>query len=568
MKRYIPFILALSFALVGQAQKTKTFVFHHGGKAVLNVPVNQVDSIVLVDDFEIPDDPEPTVDYEPVDLGLSVKWAPFNIGATCPEEYGDYYSFGALNTQEVYDESAMSKERKKLSDEQMQELNTLSDISGSSVDVALAKWGGLWRIPTWKEWRELCEECTWEWTTQNDVCGMKVTGPNGNSIFLPASGYMRSINSSHNSTDPASEDGFDGLVRAGRFASYTTSGTTFPGAGTTGGVIYCNFKENFRECSCTEYLGNYMSASYYGRCVRPVYGEHTDPGVLIDQRKGLLAVGSEGWNGDGPRRNWTHYDNWDTETMLGEWYGVITDEKGRIVELNWENNNLWGFHVNTQTVNGYYGVHLPYLRKVNINNNPNIGYHGIGIKDTQIHDLMLDHVGFSSSPYEFEGIANLTIQNCSSQFYYIKGDFDSLTIKNIHAEPYNWDWSNDDDMPFVLKEGTAKIIIIEGCDLETDVIAACEEMTIRDTKVEHHSYSSSAIDDGHTKPSRWKTQITKRFNCSNCTLIVEDLDYDDFADGCEMTFDNVTLVLKNGTKLTNFSASFTNSAVNWRQVMQ
>ena len=92
MKRYIPFILALSFALVGQAQKTKTFVFHHGGKAVLNVPVNQVDSIVLVDDFEIPDDPEPTVDYEPVDLGLSVKWAPFNIGATCPEEYGDYYN--------------------------------------------------------------------------------------------------------------------------------------------------------------------------------------------------------------------------------------------------------------------------------------------------------------------------------------------------------------------------------------------------------------------------------------------------------------------------------------------
>ena len=56
-------------------------------------------------------------------------------------------------------------------------------------DVAVANWGGSWRMPTYDEQGELLSECTWEWTTQNGVNGYKVTGPNGNSIFLPAAGY-------------------------------------------------------------------------------------------------------------------------------------------------------------------------------------------------------------------------------------------------------------------------------------------------------------------------------------------------------------------------------------------
>ena len=66
----------------------------------------------------------------------------------------------------------------------------MSDISGNSMyDVARAKWGGSWRLPTKKELEELESKCKWEWTIQNGKKGYKVTGPNGNSIFMPAAGY-------------------------------------------------------------------------------------------------------------------------------------------------------------------------------------------------------------------------------------------------------------------------------------------------------------------------------------------------------------------------------------------
>ena len=58
-------------------------------------------------------------------------------------------------------------------------------------DAANANWGGSWRMPTDAEWTELRTECEWTWTTQNEKNGYLVTGPNGNSIFLPAAGYRR-----------------------------------------------------------------------------------------------------------------------------------------------------------------------------------------------------------------------------------------------------------------------------------------------------------------------------------------------------------------------------------------
>lgn len=57
-----------------------------------------------------------------------------------------------------------------------------------SDDVATVKWGGSWRMPTAAEIDELTDKCTWAWTTLNGVDGYRVTGPNGNSIFLPATG--------------------------------------------------------------------------------------------------------------------------------------------------------------------------------------------------------------------------------------------------------------------------------------------------------------------------------------------------------------------------------------------
>ena len=65
----------------------------------------------------------------------------------------------------------------------------MNDISGNAqYDAARANWGGDWRMPTEAEMKELLEECKWKWTKQNGNRGYRVTGPNGNSIFLPAAG--------------------------------------------------------------------------------------------------------------------------------------------------------------------------------------------------------------------------------------------------------------------------------------------------------------------------------------------------------------------------------------------
>ena len=113
-----------------------------------------------------------------VDLGLSVKWATCNVGASSPEDYGDYYAWGETKTKSSYDKDNCETWEKNI-----------SDIKGTSRDVAHVKWGGPWRLPTKAEFDELLNNCTWTWTTQGGYAGYKVTGKNGNSIFLPAAGW-------------------------------------------------------------------------------------------------------------------------------------------------------------------------------------------------------------------------------------------------------------------------------------------------------------------------------------------------------------------------------------------
>lgn len=117
--------------------------------------------------------------HEYVDLGLSVKWATCNIGASSPSDCGDYFAWGETTNKSSYTES-----------NSVTYCEDMDDISGNSnYDAARANWGGTWRMPTLSEIRELVSECTREWITMNDIKGYKVIGPNGNSIFLPATGY-------------------------------------------------------------------------------------------------------------------------------------------------------------------------------------------------------------------------------------------------------------------------------------------------------------------------------------------------------------------------------------------
>ena len=119
--------------------------------------------------------------HEYVDLGLptGIKWATCNVGASSPEDYGKYYAWGETTTKTEYNRSNSKTEGK-----------SINDIKGDSrYDAAKANWGGSWRLPTKAELKELVENCTWSWTTQGGEKGYKVTGPNGNSIFLPAAGH-------------------------------------------------------------------------------------------------------------------------------------------------------------------------------------------------------------------------------------------------------------------------------------------------------------------------------------------------------------------------------------------
>lgn len=125
--------------------------------------------------------------YEYVDLGLpsGLKWAVHNVGASAAEDYGDYYAWGEIETKDSYTQQ-----------NSVTYGMPMEDISGDpQYDVARALWGETWRLPTRDEQKELLDNCTWEWTSQNGVNGYLVTGSNGNSIFLPAAGYKE--NSSH-----------------------------------------------------------------------------------------------------------------------------------------------------------------------------------------------------------------------------------------------------------------------------------------------------------------------------------------------------------------------------------
>ncbi len=120
--------------------------------------------------------------YDYVDLGLSVKWATCNVGALTPSEYGDYYGWGEIS---------LKSGNWKLNSTTYGQ--SMDDISGSPLyDVARANWGGSWRLPTNAECQELCE-CIWTWGYYSGKIGYKVTGPNGNSIFLPAAGFLNGV---------------------------------------------------------------------------------------------------------------------------------------------------------------------------------------------------------------------------------------------------------------------------------------------------------------------------------------------------------------------------------------
>ena len=121
--------------------------------------------------------------YEYVDLGLpsGLKWATHNIGATSPSDKGDMFAWGEISPKAQYTEANCTSYGLDM-----------QNIAGDpQYDAARANWGSTWKMPSKKDFEELMSECTWEWVVDiNGVGCKKVTGPNGNSIMLPVSGYV------------------------------------------------------------------------------------------------------------------------------------------------------------------------------------------------------------------------------------------------------------------------------------------------------------------------------------------------------------------------------------------
>ena len=136
---------------------------------------------------------------EVVDLGLpsGLKWRSMNVGASKPEDYGNYYAWAETSPKSSYSSSNYKYPATNYGDGIIAYAKydtTPYQGDGKTVlepedDAATANLGNGWRTPTFKEWKELRENCTWTWKTQNGVNGMLVTGPNGKSIFLPAGGW-------------------------------------------------------------------------------------------------------------------------------------------------------------------------------------------------------------------------------------------------------------------------------------------------------------------------------------------------------------------------------------------
>lgn len=182
-------LIALLAMTIGAMAQGQYFYEWKDGKYVQR-SLAEVDSIT----FSLPESAEKAYKY--VDLGLpsGTLWADRNVGADSPEAYGDYFAWGETEPKSIYEWSnykwcngSYNTMTKYCTDASYGTVDnkTVLDLED---DAAYVNMGTEWRMPTYDEQKELNSKCTWTWTLQNGTRGYKVTGPNGNSIFLPAAG--------------------------------------------------------------------------------------------------------------------------------------------------------------------------------------------------------------------------------------------------------------------------------------------------------------------------------------------------------------------------------------------
>ncbi len=166
-----------------------------------------------------------------VDLGLpsGTLWAACNVGATRPEEYGNYFAWGETMPKSEYNEENYKWGIYNNSASPDCGMTKYNKTDGKTVldpsdDAARANWGSQqWRMPTFEEMEELLNNCTRTQTTLNGVVGFRISGPNGNSIFMPKGEYWSSSLWKHSEyTSSAAalfvfDPGYVGSLNGGRY---------------------------------------------------------------------------------------------------------------------------------------------------------------------------------------------------------------------------------------------------------------------------------------------------------------------------------------------------------------
>lgn len=184
MKRLIPFVAAVLVALSAQAQSVNVHMAD-GNNTVVKYNASKVDYIDFTKPIAASDG------LEAVDLGLPSgrKWANMNIGATAPEDYGIYFSWGETQPKDFYDWNSYQwgAWMEAFQEGSIKKYNTALNPED---DAATMNWGGKWRMPTKKEFEELIANTTATFELKNDSAVIKLTSNvNGASIYLPIAGF-------------------------------------------------------------------------------------------------------------------------------------------------------------------------------------------------------------------------------------------------------------------------------------------------------------------------------------------------------------------------------------------
>lgn len=296
MKKFTLIISALCMSFASAF--AQTYVIHKTDGTTIEYQARETEYIEFKETDNTPEG------VEAVDLGLSVKWANMNLGADDINGCGNYYAWGEIEPKsayylwnykfykntpaeykttidadgfetkekvkdELYGYTKYVHEKTKIGYDGFHDNKNVLDYSD---DAAYMTWGAKWRIPKVKEFKELVDKCTWAWATLRGTNGYKVTGPNGNWIFLPAAGYVNGDNysSSNYSKTRKYSKGGDGYfcANATSIGGKNTSGNYYARSffideedlsetpNNAGGLTFtqdayysCLFYERYRGCS-------------------------------------------------------------------------------------------------------------------------------------------------------------------------------------------------------------------------------------------------------------------------------------------------------------------------------